>query len=232
MNAQQYRQEVLKIESKPESVKFNTIAFAQALDVAIFAGLILDQVKRAIYYGKDIDKAKFAGAADGLATALNGVAFAVMVTGYRTDDESPEISRQLFGQAYPKVDLKNIDIRLLHAAIGGFTENGELLEAIQNAFLSGEPIDVHNLKEEFGDTGWYREVGLDAIGATREEVDALNIKKLLDKQKGRYKSGTFTNDAAVNRDTDAERQLLESGVTQVSEPNAPASNDQAGQEAA
>lgn len=46
-----------------------------------------------------------------------------------------------------------------------------------------------------------------------DESDALssNIKKLQDKEKGRYKTGAYTDAEAVNRNTDSERELLEGG---------------------
>jgi hypothetical protein len=46
-------------------------------------------------------------------------------------------------------------------------------------------------------------------GINIEEMLELNIKKLQDKKKGRYKNQVFNSDEAINRDVDNERQLLE-----------------------
>jgi hypothetical protein len=42
----------------------------------------------------------------------------------------------------------------------------------------------------------------------------MNIKKLKDKKAGRYQKGAFDPNAAVQRDTTAERALLEAGAEQ------------------
>jgi hypothetical protein len=213
MNPTQYREAVLALESKPETIALNKVTFLEMLELAVAVGTIMDQFKRSVYYGKEIDKAKFVPAVQSAAAGLNALAYGVLSNTYSSDDKLPDTTRLMFAKAYPNADLATVDIRLLHAALGGFTEDAELLEAIKKSFETGEPLDMANLKEEFGDSGWYRELGLDAIGATREEVDALNVKKLTDKMKGRYKTGSFSNEQAVNRDTAAERELLEEGVS-------------------
>lgn len=48
------------------------------------------------------------------------------------------------------------------------------------------------------------------FGFTMEEVGKANNEKLLNKDKGRYKEGAWSKDAAINRDVNAERDILES----------------------
>lgn len=60
--------------------------------------------------------------------------------------------------------------------------------------------------EECGDLLWYMAIMLDAIGVSFEHVMEANDRKL----ELRYRD-KFTNDAANNRDLDAERKVLEDG---------------------
>lgn len=94
--------------------------------------------------------------------------------------------------------------RLLHYALGLCTEVGELQDAIKKFVAYGKPVDRTNIKEELGDILWYHARLLDLFGFTYEEVMEVNINKL----KARY--GTkFTEHAALNRDLDKEREVLE-----------------------
>lgn len=93
---------------------------------------------------------------------------------------------------------------LLHMVLGIVTEAGELLDAIMPAIFDGEPLDEVNIQEELGDIAWYRANALTALGQTIEQNDHQNIAKL---QK-RFPE-KFDADLAINRDTDAERQVLE-----------------------
>lgn len=94
--------------------------------------------------------------------------------------------------------------RLFHYFVGAGTEAGELLDAIKKSIIYGKPLDVVNLKEECGDLLWYIARACDCLGFTFEEVMELNINKL----KARY-GEKFTEDAALNRDLDKERAVLE-----------------------
>lgn len=96
--------------------------------------------------------------------------------------------------------------RLIHAMLGIATEGVEMMEAVQEfIFGTGEPgFDLVNLQEEFGDTEWYRALGLDALGQTDEENRDQNDAKL----EARY-GGTFSEDKANNVDRAQERKILE-----------------------
>jgi NTP pyrophosphatase (non-canonical NTP hydrolase) len=96
------------------------------------------------------------------------------------------------------------NIRLLHAGIGLATEAGEFLDALKKHVFYGKDLDKVNLMEECGDLMWYMSVALDALGYDFEKVMERNIEKL----SARYKGG-FSKNAAVNRDLDTERDILE-----------------------
>jgi NTP pyrophosphatase (non-canonical NTP hydrolase) len=96
--------------------------------------------------------------------------------------------------------------RLLHAGMGMTTESGEFVDALKKHIYYGKPIDRTNLIEELGDQLWYVAVAIDALGTSFEDVMRINIEKLRE----RY-GDKFTDEAAVNRDLEAERKVLEDG---------------------
>lgn len=108
-------------------------------------------------------------------------------------------------------------IRLFHAFIGMTTEVGELFDQFKKHIFYGKELDLVNLAEEIADSDWYRAVAIDALSKLlnrdslelEDHIDKNNIAKL----SVRYKKG-FSKDAALNRDLDAERKILESLNTQ------------------
>lgn len=97
-------------------------------------------------------------------------------------------------------------VRLLHAGMGLATEAGEFVDAMKKTIFYGKEFDEVNLVEELGDLMWYATVAMDVLNVDIEEVWRRNREKLLKK---RYKKGKFTEEAALNRDLDAERESLE-----------------------
>lgn len=95
-------------------------------------------------------------------------------------------------------------IRMLHSSIGLCTEAGELIDQLKKHIYYGRELDKANIKEELGDAMWYIFVMLDVFGWDLEEVLEVNYNKLY----ARY-GGKFSEDAAINRDLDTERKILE-----------------------
>lgn len=93
---------------------------------------------------------------------------------------------------------------MMHAAVGIATEAGELLDAIKKSAFYGSEIDYINLAEELGDLEWYMALMREELGITQRAVQKRNIAKL----RARYPEG-FTQEDAEDRDTDAERKVLE-----------------------
>ncbi len=107
---------------------------------------------------------------------------------------------------YPEIRsrLGNKEIDLLHAAIGLQTESAEFSDMLKKALFYGKPIDQVNLKEEIGDLLWYAALALRALNTDFETVMERNIEKL----KARYPQ-KFTEENAIVRDLDKEREILE-----------------------
>jgi len=93
---------------------------------------------------------------------------------------------------------------ILHSIIGMATEIGEMLECLHRTVIEGKPLDTVNLMEEIGDSMWYMGLLCNVMGWDFESIQHKNIEKL----KLRYPE-KFTEKCAVERDVDAERQLLE-----------------------
>lgn len=96
-------------------------------------------------------------------------------------------------------------IRLIHAAMGLATEAGEILEHLRDHVFDEKPLDTVNLVEEGGDTMWYMGLYSDALKTKLEEIKRINNAKL----KSRYPD-KFTEEKAIERNLDQERQVLES----------------------
>lgn len=95
-------------------------------------------------------------------------------------------------------------VRLLHGSMGAATESSEMLDAIKKHVFYGKPLDLVNMREEIGDLLWYVSVMLDALDTTYENVMKTNIDKL----KARY-GDKFSENSAINRDLEKEREILE-----------------------
>jgi NTP pyrophosphatase (non-canonical NTP hydrolase) len=95
-------------------------------------------------------------------------------------------------------------VRLLHAMIGMCTESGEIQDQIKKHIFYGKQIDKTNLVEEVGDLMWYVGVMCSELGVDLEDVMEKNIAKL----RARY-GEKFTEAAALNRNLEAERKILE-----------------------
>lgn len=94
--------------------------------------------------------------------------------------------------------------RLIHSVLGLASEVGELADMLKKHIIYGKALDEINVLEENGDVAWYQALGLTAIKRGFEEALERNIAKL----KARY-GDKFTEEAALNRDLDAERRILE-----------------------
>lgn len=96
----------------------------------------------------------------------------------------------------------NID--LLHAAMGMSTEANEIVDQMKKVIFYGKPLDKVNIVEELGDLLFYVAVACRELNISMEQIAETNLAKLLK----RYPE-KFTESAALNRNLDAERKILE-----------------------
>jgi hypothetical protein len=149
----------------------------------------LDVFKKGIFYGKE-----------------EALKFVDMM-------ETPTFTADISTKFTASLDTAGFDyVNLLHGVIGLATETGELVDAFAQPLSEGSTFDYVNIGEEVGDLCWYQARILETVNKTFEDVQVANIKKLLDKQSGRYKSGSFTAEEAIERNVVAERANLENNL--------------------
>jgi len=90
-------------------------------------------------------------------------------------------------------------VDFLHGVLGIASESSELIQCLVDS-----KFDPVNLKEELGDILWYIAILCNVVGCSIEDLMELNINKL----KARYPD-KFTSENAINRDLEAERNILE-----------------------
>jgi hypothetical protein len=208
LTADEYHAAVLKTESKPERLTVGPMTLFMALNLAVETSKILDHFKRAVFYGKDINQEAAITSLQTVGKLVADISFPVGTGRYR-DQQDGDFFQGVPAETRAAITPGNVNLRLLHAALGLQTESGEFIEALLPSFFGG-PVDGTNLLEEVGDSGWYQEIALDELGFTKAQVDTANIRKLQDKKNGRYKKGTFAaTDAVESRDVGAERVLLD-----------------------
>lgn len=91
--------------------------------------------------------------------------------------------------------LDAVKVNILHMTIGISGEAGELLDAVKKHVIYNKPLDRENMLEELGDLEYYMEGLRQCLGATREEIVALNIAKL----SKRYPGLSYSDAAAQAR---------------------------------
>lgn len=102
-------------------------------------------------------------------------------------------------------DVREVDMdKLLHGLMGMCTETGEAMDNAKKHLMYGKAFDPINVLEEAGDKLWYIAIALHACGFTMQECMERNIEKL----RKRFPEG-FSEEKALNRNLDAEREALE-----------------------
>jgi NTP pyrophosphatase (non-canonical NTP hydrolase) len=94
--------------------------------------------------------------------------------------------------------------QVIHGIEGCVTEAGELMDALKKTEFYGKPFDPVNICEEIGDIMWFLSLICNYYGWSFSHVWEINIAKL----KKRYPE-KFTSEKALNRDLEAEREVLE-----------------------
>src|SRR3569833_1822061 len=231
MESKQYIALATKTESVPAELKINQTVLHASFVLAIAAGRVMDQVKRRLFYGKPLDIANLNKQKQHQkqTTNKNDTKTQNVVEG--AELEQSEANQPLSQEALDAIGmdaeiagmkLTNLNIRLLHAAIGGFTENGEKLEALL-AQYEGKGLDLINYREENGDTQWYNAIeidemmklaqagGLNPVDFSEAGSRITNNTKQQDKEKQKDHNNQKDNEtvAALNRDLANERAILE-----------------------
>lgn len=196
MDLQKYTDSAMKTESVIDGIYTNQVRLINILKISIAAGNMLDDLKKNIFYGREIDNDKYFQQFNLALDSLHSLEVYQPGAHKKPLDQNELIDS----------DMK-VDTRIFHGAIGMATESTEMLEALLTYLETGE-LDKVNMAEECGDSDWYEAILLNALGQDWEKIMKKNIKKL----KLRYDKNKFDAEQAQqeNRDLDSEREILES----------------------
>jgi hypothetical protein len=201
LNFKDYQSRALLTESKPATLNFGEIGLHIMLNMAENAASIMNLAKRTIFYGKPMEGDKLRDLSENLA------GYGRLIHEMSDHLATPNDFNNFNSLPPEAANIKpeNVDLRLLHAAMGIFTESGEAIELVRKQ-LEGHPFDTVGWGEEIGgDISWYQALGHDAAGTDEDVEREKNIRKLELRNKGKV----FNAEATVNRDTEAERAILE-----------------------
>lgn len=151
---------------------------------------------------------------------LREVFFALIQRGNELDQLKKNIWYNK-GIPYAAIDLKSLLVcpvdgyeeraikyaRHLHAAIGMMTESAELIETLFKTIYFDQPLDKINVVEELGDHQFYNQMMMNILNVDIYEVMRVNQVKLAKRYGEKLQ---FSSDAAINRDHEKERQVMES----------------------
>lgn len=190
MDFEQFKTDALRTESRPERLNFSLGGTAMLLSVCVQMAHILDTAKKTIFYGKPFNE-------DDMRDQIRSLQDSLTMLSQRAHNIAVRDDR-------PHPTLTAPNLRIAHGAIGMFGEAGELIEAVLKSMQNGGQLDMVNLAEETGDSDWYKAIIHDETGVSEDDTRAKVIAKL----KQRY-GDKFSSEAALNRDLDAERKVLE-----------------------
>lgn len=181
----EYQELALRTESVVDEVVADKAELLHTLAMFVTVGEMLDCLKKKIYYK---NPKKYNEQFDKLSTDLK---FFTSCTDRHHCDQHEQV-------------LEGVNPRVFHAIIGIATEASELVNALQKN-VTGHELDAVNVAEEWGDACWYG----DGILHHALDIDSMvtrtrNIAKLAKRYPEKY-----TNEAAEDRDLDAERAILE-----------------------
>ena len=123
---------------------------AYTLSPIIEFGNSLDDIKKALFYGRDLDL-------------------------FRRNRGS---GRKLNNARTAFHDTKSTGAMIFHGLLGVITEAVELAELLESTVIDKKPFDAVNLKEELGDIFWYMAILAKTMNFTFEEIQHANIEKL------------------------------------------------------
>lgn len=186
MNLEQFINDATRTESKISSVVTNHAMLTNIATIFILSGQMLDQYKKNVFYNRQINDDKLVENFKLIHDAMTNLSYEFKSGGYSEND-----------------DELSVNPRIFHAVVGAATEATELMEQLSRLINNDQSIDKVNLLEEFFDINWYNAILHDELGVSIEHTLNCGIDKL----RKRFPE-KFTSDCAINRNLDAEREIL------------------------
>lgn len=158
----------------------------RVMEEFIIAGNRLDELKKALFYGKNLEAV--------------------------AQKHKAELNYE--GHYFGLPWANKVDPKVIHAILGMATEDVELVENLYKAINNYEELDAVNVMEELGDHAFYQSIIFHTAKLKHDIVPTLQKmwRTTLLKLDLRYQ-GQFSSEKAINRDLEAERALLEQHLT-------------------
>lgn len=212
MELKQYHEEALRTESVIPNISGVSVPHLYLLlSAAHSLGEMLDQFKKGIFYRKPIDINRFKKGLADLQDLIGTLSPESISADELHDDTNTMMMTGFDGKAHNigLGSLGAIDSRILHASLGVFTESAEICKALVNT-IEGQPLDLVNLSEEFGDLNWYS-LGVfpSASGIHYGRILETNIVKLAVRYPEKFEAFLAHDE---NRNLVEERKALVNGI--------------------
>lgn len=222
MNQKDFAAQALQTESRLPFMEVGQAEKAAVLSILraiIELGGALDIFKKYMFYRKEVIVPSEKAGQDSVVTYkgkplnLSGAQNRLIEASRHTTDAARSLLEVEDGKYNQPVMLavSPSQLRIAHGIIGKMTEGVELGEIMVNMVETGE-LDIVHLGEEMADDDWYNALILDAAQLDEGRLRQAVIKKLQDKQIGRYREG-FSPEASANRDVAVERAGLEASLS-------------------
>lgn len=197
MELKEFQGLALRTESKIDGIKLNRGNLISLLRIVVASTEILDGIKKAAFYNKTTKLEENLGKQiDDIRQLVN--------TLHLTNTLKGPIDTII----NPDENIPNVDPRVFHGIIGIITESGELASALLKSLEDPyHTVDAVNIQEEMSDIAWYEAILHDTL-----KLDwGQGLENVINKLRIRYPD-KYSDEAAANRDLDAERAALEVGV--------------------
>lgn len=197
MELQQFQGLALRTESQIQGIQLNRNNLITLLKLVVEVAEILDAIKKAAFYNKTGKLETDFGA------RLFTIARLVETLTWSNSGHGP------LGTVLDKSEtIPNVDPRVFHGILGIVTESGELAAALLKSVEDPNyVVDAVNIQEEMSDIAWYKAILHDTL-----KLDwGQGLDNVIEKLRIRYPD-KYSDEAADNRNLEAERKVLERGV--------------------
>lgn len=196
MELKEFQGLALRTESHIQGIQLDRGNLVVLLKIVIAVSEILDGIKKAAFYNKT------GKLEDGFLGHLTDLLTLILQLQSSAASAGP-----LGATLDSNESISNVDPRVFHGILGILTESGELASALLKSVENPDnKVDPVNIQEEMSDIAWYQAILHDCLGLDWNQ----GLENVINKLRVRYPE-KYSDEAADNRDLDAERAALEVG---------------------
>lgn len=210
MELKNYSKEALRTESIVDNISgISCPSIYSALLAVVAVGDVIDQIKKTIFYGKQVDQARMLKDIESAVEFLRDISKDISDNNLTDPGFADSFLTELYGIEVGPDQAKSIDTRILHVVLGVVSESAEMAKSLTKN-IEGEPIDMVNMSEEIGDLNWYANgIFPDASGISYQKYLETNIVKLAVRYPDKFSSWLALDE---NRNLVEERKALVAGM--------------------